>query len=221
MTQSGYRHRIIVMDRSGSIANILLGQQGGLEEFFSSEGAVAAGHPSGKATYSLWDFDDAIRCVHSLAPLDAVRGYVIEPRGMTAMYDAVGDAVTAEGEKLAALPEDQRPEDVTVIIASDGLENSSRRRAGHEVKAMLDHQQDAYGWRVIYMGTGQDAFAEGAKMGARGNLTLNYVNTNTGSANTWAAASAMLSRAPVAMATPAGYEFTEGERDLAESGGTD
>lgn len=212
MTQPGYRHRIIVMDRSGSIESILAGQQSGLGEFFGSEEKVP-----GKATYSLWDFDTEIRCRASLAPLDTVKSYVIEPRGGTAMYDAVGDAVAAEGEKLAGLPEGERPEDVTVIIASDGLENSSRRRTGAEVKAALDHQQDAYGWRVIYMGTNQDAFAEGTKFGARQNLTLNYVNTNTGSHNTWSAASSMLSRAPVATASAGGYEFNEDERNLAES----
>ena len=212
MTQPGYRHRIIVMDRSGSIADILAGQQSGLREFFNSEGQVP-----GKATFSLWDFDTEIRCVHSLAPLDAAQGYLIEPRGGTAMHDAVGDAVTGEGEKLAAMPEDERPEDVTVIIASDGLENRSQRRTGSEVKAMLGHQQDAYGWRVIYMGCNQDAFAEGEKLGARQDLTLNYVNTNTGSANTWSAASSLLARAPVAMASAGGYEFNQDERDLAES----
>jgi hypothetical protein len=134
------------------------------------------------------------------------------------MHDAVGDAVSVEGEKLAGLPEDARPEDVTVIIASDGQENSSKRRTGPEVKAMLDHQQDAYGWRVIYLGTNQDAFAEGAKFGARGDLTVSYVNTNTGSANAWAGTSALLSRAPVAVASTGGYNFSEDERTIAESG---
>jgi hypothetical protein len=212
VTQPGYRHRIIVMDRSGSIESILAGQQSGLGEFFASEEKVP-----GKATFSLWDFNADIRCRASLAPLDTVRTYVIEPHGGTAMHDAVGDAVAAEGEKLAALPEGERPEDVTVIIASDGLENSSQRRTGPEVKAMLDHQQDAYGWRVIYMGTNQDAFAEGARFGARGDLTVNYANGNTGSANARPGAAAMLSRAPVAMASAGGYEFSEDERNIAES----
>ena len=210
MTQPGYRHRIIIMDRSGSIADILAGQQSGLREFFGSEAQVP-----GRATYSLWDFDDEIRCVHSLAPLDAVAGYVIEPRGWTALHDAVGDAVTAEGEKLAGLPEDARPEDVTVIIASDGEENKSVRRTGPEVAQMLSRQQDAYGWRVIYMGTNQDAFAEGAKFGARENLTLNYASTDTGSQSAWGAASKLLARAPVAAASAGGYDFSQDERDLA------
>lgn len=212
MTQPGYRHRIIVMDRSGSIESILAGQQSGLGEFFRSEGQVP-----GKATYSLWDFDTEIRCRASLAPLDTVRTYVIEPRGGTAMYDAVGDAVSAEGEKLAALPEDERPEDVTVIIASDGLENSSQRRTGPEVKAMLTHQQDAYGWRVIYMGTNQDALKEGAEMGVAVECAVNYASTDAGSRNAWASSAALLSRAPVTMASAGGYSFTEDERDLAGS----
>jgi hypothetical protein len=212
VTQPGYRHRIIVMDRSGSIWDILAGQQSGLQEFLRSEERVP-----GKVTFSLWDFDTEIRCVASLAPLDAVKGYVIEPRGGTAMYDAVGDAVSAEGEKLAALPEDERPEDVTVIIASDGMENRSVRRTGPEVKQMLGHQQDAYGWRVIYMGTNQDAFAEGAKIGAHANLSVNYVNSNTGSQNAWNATSDLLARAPVAVASAGGYEFSQDERNRAGS----
>lgn len=209
MAQPGYRHRILVIDRSGSIASILLGQQSGLQEFLGSEGRVP-----GKVTFSLWDFDTEIRCVHSFAPLDAVAGYVIEPRDATALHDAVGDAAEAEGEKLAALPENERPEDVTFVIASDGLNNASLRRTGHGVKQMLSHQQDVYRWRLIYMGTNQDAFAEGAKLGAHRGLTLDYASTNTGSASSWASASLLLSRAPVAMASPRGYEFSEDERNL-------
>ena len=126
--------------------------------------------------------------------------------------------MTAEGEKLAALPEDERPQDVTVIIASDGEENMSKRRTGPEVKAMLDRQQDDYGWRVVYMGTNQDAFAEGAKLGARHGTTVSYANSNAGSANSWAATSGLLSRAPVATASAGGYDFNDDERGLAESG---
>jgi hypothetical protein len=215
MTQPGYRHRILVIDRSGSISNVLTGQQSGLEEFFMSESRVP-----GKATYSLWDFDSEIRCVHSFAPLEELRGYRIEPRDMTALYDATGDAVEAEGRQLAAMPEDQRPEDVTVIVSSDGQENSSRRRSGDEVKKLLELQQDAYQWRVLYMGFGAAAFAEGAKMGTRSGLTVNSVNSNAGAQNAWKMSSDYLSRAPVAVAAAAAgtYDLTDEERALGESG---
>jgi hypothetical protein len=214
VTQPGYRHRILVIDRSGSIESILAGQQSGLEEFLKSERGL-----DGKLTVSLWDFDTEIRCMYSFAPADEALTYQIVPRGGTAMNDAIGDAVEEEGRKLVLMPEDERPEDVTVVIASDGLENSSQRRSGPQVKAMLDHQQQAYGWRIVYMGTNQDAFREAAKIGVTMDMAVNYTASNTGSANSWAAASNYLSRVPVASAAPSGQGsgFNEEERALAES----
>lgn len=212
MTQPGYRHRIIVMDRSGSIRSILAGQQSGLEEFLKSERGLP-----GKLTVSLWDFDEEIRCMYSFATADDALTYRIEPRGMTAMYDAIGDAVEEEGRRLSLMAEGERPEDVTVVIASDGLENASARRDGGAVKEMLDRQQKAYGWRVIYMGTNQDAIREGAKMGVTMDMAVNYSASSTGSQNSWASSASLLRRAPVAMASPAGYAFNEEERALAES----
>lgn len=219
MTQPGYRHRIIIQDRSGSMTRILAGAQSGLDEFFTRE-AQLPGH----CTVSLWDFDEEIRCVCSLASVSAAAGYLIVPRGWTALYDAIADAVTAEGEKLAALAEDERPEDVTVIIASDGQENQSQRFKRHEgggarVKALLDHQQEVYNWRILYLGTNQDAFAEAAAVGISDGSTMSYVNTSTGAQNSWSAASDLLGRAPVGTAAPgrSGFSFTRAERRKGQS----
>jgi hypothetical protein len=216
MTQQEYRHRIIVQDRSGSMSTILAGAQAGLEEFLASEAAQP-----GRVTVSLWDFNTEIRCAHSFAAPGAVTGYRITPRGGTAMHDAVGAAVEAEGAKLAAMREEDRPGDVTVLIASDGEENSSRDCTGPEVKALLDHQQDVYGWRVLYMGCKQDAFAEGSQMGARAGLTVNSVGTDAGQRNAWKMSASYLSRAPVAFAAAAAgmsLDLSTEERALGESG---
>jgi hypothetical protein len=213
VTQAGYRHRIIIMDRSGSIKKILAGQQSGLEEFLKSELALP-----GKLTVSLWDFDEEIRCMYSFATADEVLLYRIEPRGLTAMNDAVGDAVEEDGRRLSLMAEDERPEDVTVIIASDGLENSSKRRSGGEIREMLGRQQDVYGWRVIYMGTNQDAIAEGTKIGARAGRSVAYVGSSAGSANAWNASANYLSRVPSSKGvTMDMLSFSAEERELAGS----
>lgn len=216
MTRPGYRHRILVIDRSGSIESILAGQQSGLEEFLGSESKVP-----GTVTFSLWDFDDQIRCVQSMASYDTVKDYRIEPRNSTAMNDAIGDAVEAEGAKLAAMPEDERPEDVTVIIASDGLENSSQRRTRSQVKEMLDHQQEAYGWRVLWMGTNQDVLKEAESSGVTMDMALSYTASSAGSQNAWKASAANLARVPVsktARASGQSIGYSEEERTLGESG---
>lgn len=222
MTMKGYVHRVLVIDRSGSIGMILDGQQRGLAEFFESEARVQLAGDVVKATYSLWDFDTEIRCVHLHAQLNEVRNYKIEPRGGTALYDAVAQAVSAEGRHLSCMRESERPEDVTVIISSDGEENSSKEYGlgaggGPRVAEMLKHQQEAYAWRVLYMGTNQDAFAEGAKIGIAVNTSLSYTNSNAGSAGGWAAQANLLRRAPVAMAAPMGmgYAYNDEERAMA------
>jgi hypothetical protein len=213
MTQPGYRHRILIIDRSGSIKDIRAGQQSGLEEFLRSEQQVP-----GRVTVSLWDFDTEIRCVHSMAAAGEVLGYRIEPRNATAMNDAIGDAVESEGAKLAALPEDERPEDVTVIISSDGLENSSQRRTRAQVKEMLTHQQEAYGWRVLWMGTNQDVLRESASSGVTMDMAVSYTATSTGSVNAWAASAMNLARVPVtSRAAGQSIGYSEEERALGES----
>lgn len=213
MTQQGYRHRIIVQDRSGSMYDILAGAQSGLEEFLKSEAVQP-----GRVTVSLWDFDVSTRCVASFSSPGGVLGYRIEPRGGTNMYDAVMQAVRAEGGKLEAMQEEDRPEDVTVLIASDGQHNTTVEFGGPEVKAALDHQQDTYGWRVIYMGCNQDAFAEGGKMGVRPGLTVNSVGSAAGQRNQWKMSMDYLHRVPVASAASGqSVFFTEEERALGES----
>lgn len=219
MTNPAYRHRILIIDRSGSIDSILTGQQDGLDEFFASEKHVLDDRGD-KATYSVWDFDDEIRCVNSVEQLDAVRSYQIVPRGMTAMRDAIGDAVKAEGQKLAALPEDERPVDVTVTIFSDGLDNvPDQRHSAAEVKKLLDQQQDVYGWRVIYMGTNQDAIKEGAKYGMRKGSTVTYDSSDYGAKMSYRGMSNFLRSAPVAASVPGGqgYVMDDASRKIAEA----
>lgn len=214
MTQAGYRHRILVIDHSASIKTIVAGQQSGLRELIDSEAALP-----GTVTFSLWQFDDEIECVHSFAAADQVRDYLIVPHGMTAMYDAIADAVIAEGVALAALAEDERPEDVTVLIASDGLENASKRFTGTEVAELLRVQKDDYSWRVLYMGTNQDALKEGEKFGVVNDSSLDYHASDAGSANAWKMSAHLMSRAPVASAAPGGqgFSYNEAERAVAAS----
>src|SRR5882724_4452266 len=119
MTNPERRHIIFVMDRSGSIRDILSDMQGGFSQFITDQLAVPL-----ETTASLYQFDTEHDQPFSFAPLAELRNYTIVPRGGTALLDAVGTAFVKEGEQLAAMPEDQRPGTVIVLIATDGLENS-------------------------------------------------------------------------------------------------
>lgn len=189
MTDPGYVHDIFIIDRSGSMDDILAGMQSGFQELVKEQEASLL-----RTTASLWQFDNIIENLHSFQPIGALHDYQLIPRNSTAMFDAIADAVIAEGEKLAAMPENERPGQVNVLVVSDGLNNASTRYTGPQVAGILRHQQEAYGWGVLYMGCNQDALKEGAAVGVATASSLSFDSSNTGAHVAYAASSSALRR---------------------------
>jgi hypothetical protein len=187
MTDPSYVHYVLIIDRSGSMHSIRADTEGGIRAFVKEQLDTSGGS---KRTVSLYQFDTEHDCVHDFADLAAAGDYTLIPRGATALLDAVGQAVTEVGRRLKHMPEGERPGSVMAVMATDGYENSSKEYTRPEIKEMLTHQQEKYGWKVTYLGANQDAFAEAASIGIRGGSTLLYYS-NSGSVNSaWATASA-------------------------------
>ncbi|MCX6484764.1 MAG: VWA domain-containing protein, partial [Mycobacterium sp.] len=87
------------------------------------------------------------------------------PRGRTALLDSAGVFITEVGERLAALPSDQRPGQVICLIMTDGMENASRRWTWDAVKKLITEQREVYGWKFIFLGADIDAVEVGERMG--------------------------------------------------------
>jgi len=221
VTDSNYRHLIIVQDRSGSIESILYGMQSGYEEFIRRQMKDKI-----RTTVSVWQFDDVIECVYSFKTLDEVVDYEIVPRDLTALNDAVMEATATEGEQLAAMPENQRPGSVTLLIDTDGLENRSikypKPHGTVAVAKALKHQQEAYNWGVIYLGTNHDVFTQSESLGVYHDTSLSYAGTNAGAKSAWKMSSSNYARGSVSVASAGGascdvYSFTDQQRAEAES----
>jgi uncharacterized protein YegL len=185
MTNPDYAHYILVIDRSGSMWKIREDAEGGIRQFIEDQAALP-----GKATLSLYQFDTDHDKVHDFADIKTVPRYSLQPRGGTALLDAVGFAVTQEGEKLAAMPEDQRPGKVVLLIATDGDENESGEYTKPQIRELLTRQQETYGWAVSYIGANVDAFANARELGISGKATLDYAATSSGTRKAYTAASA-------------------------------
>jgi hypothetical protein len=204
LTDSTYRHIEIVVDRSGSMFTCARDTEQGIAAFIAEQAKLP-----GRTTISLTQFDTLHDQVFTFRDIREDTPYRLEPRGGTALLDAIGFVFTRCGETLAAMPEDERPGEVIALIATDGGENSSREYTLDQVKAMITRQQEKYGWQVIYIGANQDAFQVGASLGVAAASTMNYNTTST--AGTFASASTMVSRG-----TQTGiYGFTAGERAAA------
>jgi len=152
---------IVVLDRSGSMGSIKKDMVGGLRSFVEKQAAI------GEAGFTLTRFDDMFEVVHESVPISAVRigDDVLDPRGNTALLDAIGKTVVAAGERFAKMPEAERPERVALLIVTDGQENASREWKIDAVRELLRKQQDEWKWAVTMLGCGIDAIQAGAGVG--------------------------------------------------------
>lgn len=186
MTNPAYTHYILIIDRSGSMDSIKDDTQGGIRDFAKEQEKLP-----GKQTLSLYQFDDHFETVTFYGKMSEAIGYRLRPRGLTALWGAVGTAIDNEGEKLAALAEDDRPDKVIVVIATDGQENHSafeewsRQYTVAKVKEMITHQQDVYNWKFTYIGANQDSFKEAGKIGIAAAATMDYAPSSRGTKGAW------------------------------------
>jgi hypothetical protein len=150
----------VVLDRSGSMSACKSDAEGGLNSLIAKQKELP-----GECTFTLVQFDTVYEFVHRAIPLRTVPHCQVEPRGNTALMDAVGRAIVETGERLRAMPESERPALVVFVIVTDGLENSSREYTKARVREMIEHQQNVYKWQFTYIGANQDAFAEAGSMG--------------------------------------------------------
>lgn len=148
-----YSHITMVIDRSGSMKDIKKATEESINGFIDAQRGV-----KGTATFTLLKFDYDFDFVYQMKPLDKVSSnFQLEPRGSTALLDAIGIAIIDTGKALAALAEDDRPESVTFVIVTDGEENSSREFLPTDIKKMIEEQTQKYSWNFLFLGANQDA----------------------------------------------------------------
>lgn len=146
---------VAILDRSGSMSTIIRDSIGGINRFMEDQRALP-----GEANITIVLFDDKYELVHDNVALRDVPDFTeatYRPRGMTALYDAVGRAVTDVGRRLSDTPDHERPGKVIVCILTDGEENYSREFNHAQVADLIKQQQEQYAWEFIFLGANIDA----------------------------------------------------------------
>lgn len=206
MTDPNYTAILIVLDRSGSMEEHAKEMVAATQQLIDSQAAQP-----GMVTVDVVTFDNVIEHTHAFAQPADVK-IVLEPRGATALYDAIGVAFSGFGAALAALPEHARPGTVLATIVTDGAENASQEYDAAAIARIIQRQRDDYDWDVSFLGANQDAVLAAGAIGidAKDALTFDMGNI----APTMAAHAAKLTRRRAGDRT--GY--TQAERGAADPG---
>lgn len=158
----------------------------------------------GEATVTLYDFNTDVKRVYRAYPIKDAPELTDDnytPGGQTALHDAIYTAVTETADRLNELGTTERPENVVVVILTDGKENASETHP-ERVREQVTIRQEEHGWEFLFIGANQDAALTADQMGIDRDRSLNMSHTGEG--------------------TKAAYESTSDRvRELREEGTTD
>lgn len=198
----------LVVDRSGSMQQRREDAEGGVNAFIQKQ----AEEP-GEALLTLVQFDTEYEIVHRGIPIHEAPEYRLEPRGMTALLDAVGRAINETKIRIDELKKADRPGLVIFVITTDGLENSSVEFTKAQIKEMIEKQQAKYGWHFTFLGANQDAFAEAGAMGMAAGAVANFAMDKVGAAYEMTSQKISRMRSQHRSGEDVKDEFTDEERE--------
>jgi uncharacterized protein YegL len=168
----------MVLDRSGSMADMATEAIGGFNGFLEDQ-QKQPGHA--KLTLVLFDHEYIVaqdgRPVQEVQKLDA---HSYQPRGNTALLDAIGRTITTVGERLDHTPEQERPDKVLIVILTDGLENASKEFSLKQINQMIQHQREVYSWEFRFLGADQDAIQVATSLGISADNAVQFDHTPQG-----------------------------------------
>ena len=174
-----YTEIAFILDRSGSMNCCQQAAIAGFNQFLADQQET-----EGLAKLTLVLFDDEYLVPVSSIPVQEVvplSDDTYQPRGCTALLDAIGQTIDDFGRRFAAVSEKDRPGQVIVAILTDGLENASQRFNWKEIAGKIKHQTVTYKWVFLFLGANQDAIATAANLSIAANNAANYVADTAGS----------------------------------------
>lgn len=178
---------VFILDRSGSMSGLVNDTIGGFNSMIEKQKKE-----DGEAYVTTVLFDNNYELLHDHVDIKDVKEITNKDyyaQGLTALLDAIGRTINSIGKRLSDTPEEERPEKVIFVIATDGEENSSVEFTKTNVREMIEHQQNKYSWQFIFLGANMDAVAEASSLGISSGHSHTYTANNVGTASIYNAMS--------------------------------
>ncbi len=116
------------------------------------------------------------------------------PKGMTALYDAIGKTIDMIKTRVSNVPNEERPGKTIVAIMTDGEENSSVEYKYDTIKTMIETMEKEYNWSFLFLGAGIDAMKNGGGIGVSLGNTMSYDNSSVGTHTAFMSLSNVMSK---------------------------
>lgn len=174
-------HVSFLIDRSGSMSGLEADVVGGFNTFVAEQRSEP-----GECTLTAVQFDgtdpfEVLRDAVDINSVEALRISDYQPRGMTPLFDALGNLIRSAEERLAGLG---TVEDQIVVVFTDGNENASRAWTREALFTLIDEKKKE-GWTFVFMGANQDSYATGSALGFDRGSTQNYRSDSSGTRASW------------------------------------
>lgn len=164
---------VFILDMSGSMEHLTDDTIGGFNSILKEQA-----DQDGEVLVTTYLFNNKSCMLHDRVPIERVepmtrRDY--RASGCTALLDTLGDAI----HHIAGIHRYARREDVPThtvfVITTDGMENASHRYSAEEIKRMIRHEKEKYGWEFLFLAANIDAVGTARRYGIDAETAVNYM----------------------------------------------
>lgn len=178
--KKGLTELVFILDRSGSMGGLESDTIGGYNSMMEKQKKEP-----GEAIITTVLFDDQYELLHDRIKLSAIstiteKEYFV--RGSTALLDAIGKSIKKIVNVQRHTAEEEQAERVLFVITTDGMENASREYAYEDIRKMIEHEKEKYGWEFLFLGANIDAISTAERFGIASNRAVRYHSDKKGTA---------------------------------------
>lgn len=170
-----------ILDKSGSMVSIKKQAISGFNEYLQTMKKNGIDIDFTLTLFDTQSIETPYKHI-SILKAEPLNDQTYQPNAGTPLYDAAVHAI----EELENYTKDMKDVAASVVIMTDGEENSSREHDEKCLRKMVDRLTKQGNWTFAYMGANQDAWAQAAKFGVSAGSTISWDSTMRGTGSAFA-----------------------------------
>ena len=169
---------VFILDKSGSMSGLEKDTIGGFNSMLEQQRKV-----DGECVITTVLFDNRYELLHDridIRTVQPITGKEYFVGGSAALLDAIGRTIHKIGTAQKNTAEAYQAEKVMFVIITDGEENASRHYSSMQIREMIQHQKERYGWEFLFLGANIDAVETAGRFGIDADRAVDYVPDGDG-----------------------------------------